>query len=56
MTNESLSGQMRRAATALLNALDAEGRALAARPFSDNAARRWLEYRPNPRPGPASRS
>nr|WP_207892670.1 DUF3500 domain-containing protein [Micromonospora sp. MW-13] len=42
--------QMRTAGTALLGALDAAARAAAARPF-DDAARRWLEYRPRPRPG-----
>jgi hypothetical protein len=42
---------MRSAATALLGVLDDEQRALAALPFGDEAARRWLEYRPNPRPG-----
>jgi hypothetical protein len=51
MTVDSLAGQMRSAATALLDALDREHRALAARAFTDDAARRWLEYRPNPRPG-----
>jgi len=42
---------MRTAATALLAALDDGQRSLAARPFADDAARRWLEYRPNHRPG-----
>jgi len=42
---------MRSAALALLTALDDGQRALAAHPFSDDAARRWLEYRPNRRPG-----
>jgi hypothetical protein len=36
---------------ALLGALDEEQRRLAARPFTDDAARRWLEYRPRRRPG-----
>ena len=35
----------------LLAGLDDEQRALAARPFTDDAARRWLEYRPRRRPG-----
>jgi hypothetical protein len=48
---ESLPGQMRAATTALLAALDGAQRALAARPFDDDAARRWIEYRPLPRPG-----
>jgi len=51
MTADVLPGQMRSAATALLDALDGEQRALAARPFGDDAARRWLEYRPRSRPG-----
>ena len=42
---------MRSAAMALLGALDEEQRKLAARPFADHAARRWLEYRPEHRPG-----
>jgi Protein of unknown function (DUF3500) len=42
---------MRSAALALLAALDDQQRALAAQPFSDDAARRWLEYRPRRRPG-----
>jgi hypothetical protein len=42
---------MRSTATALLKALDGPQQMLAARPFTDDAARRWLEYRPLPRPG-----
>jgi hypothetical protein len=42
---------MRSAALALLASLDDEQRALAAQPFEDDAARRWLEYRPRHRPG-----
>jgi hypothetical protein len=42
---------MRSAALALLTALDDEQRAFAAQPFEDDAARRWLEYRPRRRPG-----
>ncbi|MGW0435969.1 DUF3500 domain-containing protein [Micromonospora sp. NPDC003197] len=42
---------MRNAASNLLDALDDPARALAARPFADDAARRWIEYRPRPRPG-----
>jgi hypothetical protein len=42
---------MRSAALALLAALDDQQRALAAQPFEDHAARRWLEYRPRRRPG-----
>jgi hypothetical protein len=48
---EPLSGQMRAAAAGLLGLLDDVQRALAARPFADEQARRWLEYRPLPRPG-----
>src|SRR5580692_3419083 len=51
MAADGLSGPMRSAALALLAALDDEQRALAARPFTDDAARRWLEYRPRRRPG-----
>jgi Protein of unknown function (DUF3500) len=51
MADDSLSGQMRSAATTLLKALDDRQLELAARPFGDDAARRWLEYRPEPRPG-----
>ena len=42
---------MRSAALALLTALDGQQRALAAQPFEDDSARRWLEYRPRRRPG-----
>jgi Protein of unknown function (DUF3500) len=48
---DSVAGQMRSAATVLLRALTGQQRELAARPFADDAARRWLEYRPRPRPG-----
>jgi hypothetical protein len=41
---------MRVEALALLELLDDEGRALAHRPLDDQR-RRWLEYRPAPRPG-----
>jgi Protein of unknown function (DUF3500) len=50
-TADSLPGQMRMAAMSLLGGLDDEQRALAARPFTDDPARRWLEYRPRRRPG-----
>ena len=46
MSADSLSGQMRIAAMSLLGSLDDQQRELAARPFADDAARRWLEYRP----------
>jgi hypothetical protein len=51
MSTDRLPDQMRTAATALLKSLDGEQYALAARPFADGDARRWLEYRPRPRPG-----
>jgi Protein of unknown function (DUF3500) len=51
MAADSIPGQMRSAATALLKALDGPQHLLAARSFTDDAARRWLEYRPLPRPG-----
>src|SRR5712691_4689810 len=51
MAADSLPGQMRSAAITLLESLDDGPRKLAARPFADDAARRWLEYRPRPRPG-----
>jgi len=46
-----LAAQMRTATSALLATLSAEQRAQAALPFGDDTARRWLEYRPEPRPG-----
>jgi len=51
MTGNGSAAQMRRAAVALLEELDDQQRALAALPFDDDAARRWLEYRPLSRPG-----
>jgi len=51
MSDDSLAGQMGTAAVSLLGRLDQGQRALAARPFADDAARRWLEYRPRQRPG-----
>jgi hypothetical protein len=51
MAADGLAGQMRSAARALLSVLDDRQRALAAQRFSDDAARRWLEYRPRRRPG-----
>ena len=51
MAADSVPDQMRSAATVLLRTLDSEQHALVARPFADDAARRWLEYRPLPRPG-----
>ncbi|WP_433393486.1 DUF3500 domain-containing protein [Micromonospora sp. KLBMP9576] len=49
--DDPLPEQMRTAATALLGALDEPARARAVHRFDDEAARRWLEYRPRPRPG-----
>jgi hypothetical protein len=51
MTGEGVAARMRGAATAMLGELDDGQLALAALPFGDDVARRWLEYRPNPRPG-----
>ncbi|MCZ7374113.1 DUF3500 domain-containing protein [Micromonospora sp. WMMC250] len=48
---DPLPEQMRAAGTALLAALDPAARADAVHPFDDESARRWLEYRPRPRPG-----
>ena len=45
------AGGMERAAATLLAALDDERRAAASRPFDADADRRWIEYRPEPRPG-----
>jgi hypothetical protein len=42
---------MERAAGALLAALDDRQRAEGTRAFEDDADRRWIEYRPRPRPG-----
>jgi Protein of unknown function (DUF3500) len=51
MTDDSLAGQMRSAATVLLQMLEGRPLELAAQAFADDAARRWIEYRPEPRPG-----
>jgi hypothetical protein len=51
MTDDTVAAQMRRAATALLGQLDDEERQLGSLPFTDDAARRWIEYRPEDRPG-----
>ncbi|WP_208760840.1 DUF3500 domain-containing protein [Micromonospora orduensis] len=48
---DPLPEQMRTAGTALLAALDPTARDQASHPFDDEPARRWLEYRPRPRPG-----
>ncbi|HEY2508334.1 MAG TPA: DUF3500 domain-containing protein [Streptosporangiaceae bacterium] len=51
MTSASTAAQMRHAAAALLQLLDGEEYARAALSFADEQARRWIEYRPEPRPG-----
>jgi Protein of unknown function (DUF3500) len=51
MTAATLASSMRAAATGLLAVLDDDQRQVAALPFGDEAARRWLEYRPEARPG-----
>ncbi len=51
MADDSVPGQMRSAATVLLKSLSGRERQLAARAFADDRARRWLEYRPQRRPG-----
>jgi len=51
MAADSLPGRMRTAAAVLLKTLEGNQRELAALPFADDAVRRWLEYRPEPRPG-----
>jgi len=51
MADHSLPGQMRSAANVLLKALRGREHELASRSFADEAARRWIEYRPLPRPG-----
>jgi hypothetical protein len=51
LPDNPLPGQMRGAAAALLALLTAEQKALAALPFAGEKARRWLEYRPEARPG-----
>jgi Protein of unknown function (DUF3500) len=51
MTDNALAPQMATLAAELLGTLSDGHRAAAAYPFADDAARRWLEYRPEPRPG-----
>lgn len=51
MASSDTAANMRQAASALLRELDGDQRELAALPFDDDAARRWLEYRPERRPG-----
>jgi hypothetical protein len=51
MPADHVAASMRATARELLAALDDGQRALAALPFGAEAERRWLEYRPEPRPG-----
>jgi hypothetical protein len=51
MSADGLAGQMATEAAELLGTLTGGQRAAASYPFADDAARRWLEYRPEPRPG-----
>jgi hypothetical protein len=51
MPADRVATTMRAAAAKLLAELDDDQRELAALPFGDDALRRWLEYRPEPRPG-----
>jgi len=51
MASGDTAAQMRQAARALLRELDEEQHELAVLSFDNDAARRWLEYRPNRRPG-----
>jgi hypothetical protein len=48
---EPIPAAMRTAATAFLAACDDRQRADSRHPFDDDAMRRWIEYRPRPRPG-----
>jgi len=51
MAGDGIAAQMRQEAGALLRELDDGQRKLTALVFSDDVARRWIEYRPHPRPG-----
>jgi hypothetical protein len=51
MAGDEIAAQMRAEAGALLWELDDEQRNLVALRLGNNAARRWIEYRPHPRPG-----
>ena len=48
---EPIAVAMRELAAAVLRGLDADRTAQAGRAFDDDGARRWIEYRPEPRPG-----
>lgn len=49
--SEPAPAAMRAAATALLRTVDGPLREQVNLPFADDAMRRWIEYRPQPRPG-----
>jgi len=51
MASSATAANMRQAASALLREFDDEQRELGALSFDNDAARRWLEYRPERRPG-----
>jgi Protein of unknown function (DUF3500) len=51
MPDAALIQDMIEVARKLLTTLEEDQLALAALPFRDDTARRWLEYRPHPRPG-----
>jgi hypothetical protein len=51
MGSDQIAAQMRQEAAALLRELDDAQRKLVALEFGDDAARRWIEYRPHRRPG-----
>jgi hypothetical protein len=51
MASSDTAANMRAATAALLRELDGEQRELAALSFDNDAARRWVEYRPERRPG-----
>jgi Protein of unknown function (DUF3500) len=51
MNGDGLAGQMATLAAELLGSMTSGQRARAAYDFADDGARRWLEYRPEPRPG-----
>src|SRR5215470_14258294 len=48
---DDLAARMQSSALALIGTLDERQRTLAVRPFTDTKDRRWLEYRPEYRPG-----
>ncbi|TML29914.1 MAG: hypothetical protein E6G35_07180, partial [Actinobacteria bacterium] len=49
--DSSVPAAMRAAASHLLYHLDDAQRARGQLPFTEDGARRWIEYRPRPRPG-----